>query len=552
MTAHSKKKKVPQRKVTVPSIDKEWLKKYISSVESSFGEDPRAINPNAKYIGKYQTGFETSPTYAKALMKVTKAKTLEEAKKLYVNDERIQDKFFEQYQVPEYNRMEKLYGKEVSKQLPDFTKEERFGVYHQAGDSESFQAALKSGTLKSWEDGNEKGKGTTFEKYREMARSRGVTRPGTTTTAQTTTPQTARSLPTSPNVDTPTNKQGLPDYTRKSVNGEVAPRVTGTVPPIPSERASTMPPTSDVKLMANPWYMNRETAKDLSKEALAPGVNPNPLPPVTGIAPEGTREGIQLNTDVTTNQFNDITPIKPGEKPRQTPQLPPYRTSGVPYLSNILNSFRQPAAVPSPIYENQIQLERQNMDSDRNEVRRGMNTTFRSLDNSMDAQTAGLLKLGALGQSVNQLSSINQNERNTNIGIANQEATINRQVNSSNADRLAAFNAEQAARKNALTSARSENIANAVGKYMGMQDQKNAYNMENFKAQLEFGKDEYGTLKRSILDEELKKAEKNSKTFSETFLDKLKAKKPGELTEKKWGGYTAGRMIKRMNLKPII
>ena len=547
MTAHSKKKKVPQRKVTAPSVDAAYLEKYISAVESSFGEDPRAINPNAKYIGKYQTGFETSPTYAKALMKITKAKTLEEAKKLYVNDERLQDKFFEQYQIPEYNRMEKLYGKEVSKQLPDFTKEERFGIYHQAGDSETFKAALKAGTLKSWEDGNEKGKGTTFEKYREMARSRGVTRPGatTTTTTQATTPQTARSLPTSPNVGTTLNEQGIPAYTRKSVNGEVDPRVTGAAPPASPERASTMPPTSDVKLMANPWYMNRETAEDLSKEALAPGVNPNPLPPVTGIAPKGTKEGIQLNTDVTTNQFNDITPIKPVEKPRQTPQLPPYRTSGVPYLSNILNSFRQPAAVPSPIYENQIQLERQNMDSDRNAVRRGMNTTFRSLDNSMDAQTAGLMKLGALGQSVNQLSAINQNERNTNIGIANQEATINRQVNSSNADRLAAFNAEQAARKNTLTSARSENIANAVGKYMGMQDQKNAYNMENFKAQLEFGKDEYGTLKRSSIDEELKKYKDEQKTF----LDKLK---PGELTKKKWGGYTAGRMIKRMNLKPII
>ena len=551
MTANSKKKKVPQRKVTVPSIDQEWLKKHISSVESSFGEDPRAINPNAKYIGKYQTGFETSPTYAKALMKITKAKTLEEAKKLYVNDERIQDKFFEQYQIPEYNRMEKLYGKEVAKQLPDFTKEERFAIYHQAGDSPSFKAALKSGTLKDWEDGDEKGKGTTFEEYREMARSRGVTRPGTPAT-QSTTAQPARSLPTSPSVNTPLNKQGLPDYIRESVDGLRAPFVNGVAPATPS--ASTMPPTSDVKLMANPWYMNRETAKDLSKEYLAPGINPNPNPnpPVTGIAPEGTKGAVQLNTDVTTNQFNDITPIKPGEKPRQTPQLPPYRTSGVPYLSNVLNSFRQPAAVPSPIYENQIQLERQNMDNDRNEVRRGMNTTFRSLDNSMDAQTAGLLKLGALGQSVNQLSAINQNERNTNIGIANQEATINRQVASSNANRQATFNAEQAARKNAMTSAQSENVANAVGKYMGMQDQKNAYNMENFKAQLEFGKDEYGTLKRSSIDEQLKKYKEDSKTLSETFLDKLKAKKPGELVEKKWGGYTAGRMIKRMNLKPII
>jgi len=540
------KKKVPQRKVTVPSIDKEWLKKYISSVESSFGEDPRAINPNAKYIGKYQTGFETSPTYAKALMKVTKAKTLEEAKKLYVNDERIQDKFFEQYQVPEYNRMEKLYGKEVSKQLPDFTKEERFGVYHQAGDSESFQAALKSGTLKNWEDGNEKGKGTTFEKYREMARSRGVTRPRATTTAQTTTPQTTRSLPTPPSVGTPVNKQGLPEFTRQSVNGILGPSVTGTVPPTPKPVAPPVKPMQDQSLRLP------EPAKTFN--------TPIPQQPIMsgnemyGVKPQTIVKDDRYSpqTPFGDTVVNPTTPTTPTVATKQTPQLPPYRTSGVPYLSNILNSFRQPAAVPSPIYENQIQLERQNMDSDRNEVRRGMNTTFRSLDNSMDAQTAGLMKLGALGQSVNQLSSINQNERNTNIGIANQEATINRQVNSSNADRLAAFNAEQAARKNALTSARSENIANAVGKYMGMQDQKNAYNMENFKAQLEFGKDEYGTLKRSILDEELKKAEKNSKTFSETFLDKLKAKKPGELTEKKWGGYTAGRMIKRMNLKPII
>lgn len=544
MTANSKKKKVPQRKVTAPSVDAAYLEKYISAVESSFGEDPRAINPNAKYIGKYQTGFETSPTYAKALMKITKAKTLEEAKKLYVNDERLQDKFFEQYQIPEYNRMEKLYGKEVSKQLPDFTKEERFGIYHQAGDSETFKAALKSGTLKSWEDGNEKGKGTTFEKYREMARSRGVTRPGATSTAQTTTPQTARSLPTSPSVGTTLNEQGIPVYNRKSVNGEVDPRVTGAAP-------TTLPTPKPVAPPVKPM-------QDQSLRLPEPATTFNTPIPQQPIMSGNEMYGVKPQTIVKDDRYspqtpfgdtvvNPTTPTTPTAT-KQTPQLPPYRTSGVPYLSNILNSFRQPAAVPSPIYENQIQLERQNMDSDRNEVRRGMNTTFRSLDNSMDAQTAGLMKLGALGQSVNQLSAINQNERNTNIGIANQEATINRQVNSSNADRLATFNAEQAARKNTLTSARSENIANAVGKYMGMQDQKNAYNMENFKAQLEFGKDEYGTLKRTDIEKEFKKYEKEQ----ETFLDKLKAKKPGELTEKKWGGYTAGRMIKRMNLKPII
>lgn len=534
------KKKVPQRKVTAPSVDKEWLKKYISSVESSFGEDPRAINPNAKYIGKYQTGFETSPTYAKALMKITKAKTLEEAKKLYVNDERIQDKVFELVQLPEYNRMDKLYGKEVAKQFPDFSKEERFGLYHQTGDNENFRTALKAGKLPEWKDGN----GTTPTAYREMARSRGVTRPGATTTTQATTPQTARVLPTSPSVGTPTNKQGLPEFTRQSTNGLVAPFVTGTVPPTSATPKPVAPPVKPMQ--------------DQSLRLPEPATTFNTPIPQQPIMSGNEMYGVKPQTIVKDDRYspqtpfgdtvvNPATPTTPTAT-KQTPQLPPYRTSGVPYLSNILNSFRQPAAVPSPIYENQIQLERQNMDSDRNEVRRGMNTTFRSLDNSMDAQTAGLMKLGALGQSVNQLSAINQNERNTNIGIANQEATINRQVSSSNADRLAAFNAEQAARKNALTSARSENIANAVGKYMGMQDQKNAYNMENFKAQLEFGKDEYGTLKRTDIEKEFKKYEKEQ----ETFLDKLKAKKPGELAEKKWGGYTAGRMIKRMNLKPII
>lgn len=526
MTANSKKKKVPQRKVTKPVEDySSWISKF-KSAEDAGNQYKHNDSENPAYgsfgylkNGHLKEAYTKSATFAPLRKKY---KTYEDLWKAVESGS---------YEKPEIAEIDKTYAQWLGKRHKgDLFSAAKFNLTGSATPPSDWAANHP--------------KNMSPETY--AAKVQGVT----ATTAQT--PQPARSLPTSPNVDTPLNEQGIPIYNRKSVNGEVDPRVTGAVPPASPERASTMPPTSDVKLMANPWYMNRETAKDLSKEALAPGVNPNPLPPVTGIAPEGTKEGIQLNTDVTTNQFNDITPIKPGEKPRQTPQLPPYRTSGVPYLSNILNSFRQPAAVPSPIYENQIQLERQNMDSDRNEVRRGMNTTFRSLDNSMDAQTAGLMKLGALGQSVNQLSAINQNERNTNIGIANQEATINRQVSSSNADRLAAFNAEQAARKNTLTSARSENIANAVGKYMGMQDQKNAYNMENFKAQLEFGKDEYGTLKRSILDEELKKAEKNSKTFSETFLDKLKAKKPGELTEKKWGGYTAGRMIKRMNLKPII
>lgn len=517
------KKKVPQKKVTKPVEDySSWISKF-KSAEDAGNQYKHNDSENPAYgsfgylkNGHLKEAYTKSATFAPLRKKY---KTYEDLWKAVESGS---------YEKPEIAEIDKTYAKWLGKvHKGDLTSAAKFNLTGSATPPSDWAANHP--------------KNMSPETYASKIAG------ATATTAQT--PQTARSLPTSPSVGTTLNEQGVPNYTRQSVDGLRAPFVTGAAP---TTSATPRPVAPSVKPMQNQSLRLPEPAKTFN--------TPIPQQPIMsgnemyGVKPQTIVKDDRYSpqTPFGDTVVNPTTPTTSTVATKQTPQLPPYRTSGVPYLSNILNSFRQPAAIPSPIYENQIQLERQNMDSDRNEVRRGMNTTFRSLDNSMDAQTAGLMKLGALGQSVNQLSSINQNERNTNIGIANQEATINRQVNSSNADRLAAFNAEQAARKNALTSARSENIANAVGKYMGMQDQKNAYNMENFKAQLEFGKDEYGTLKRSNIDEQLKKYKEDSKTLSETFLDKLKAKKPGELTEKKWGGYTAGRMIKRMNLKPII
>jgi hypothetical protein len=100
----------------------------------------------------------------------------------------------------------------------------------------------------------------------------------------------------------------------------------------------------------------------------------------------------------------------------------------VPYLSNIYASTQKPASVPQPVFNAPISLARVNMDNDRYEANRDYRNLQLNADQTLDANTAAYYKLAGKAGKFNQLSKVNQAERNQNNEIANREVLANADI----------------------------------------------------------------------------------------------------------------------------
>jgi hypothetical protein len=142
-----------------------------------------------------------------------------------------------------------------------------------------------------------------------------------------------------------------------------------------------------------------------------------------------------------------------------------------PFVSNIVNTFRTPAAVPDPHLNSPINLQKANYNNDRYGVETGARAMYQNADRTLDENTAQRVKQYALAQRFNQLSSVNQNERNQNVGITNQERQINEGITASNNAKLDERDAEKVQRMNAMQGQQSANLANASDKFIEEQNQ---------------------------------------------------------------------------------
>jgi hypothetical protein len=196
----------------------------------------------------------------------------------------------------------------------------------------------------------------------------------------------------------------------------------------------------------------------------------------------------------------------------------------VPYLSNLYNASLKPGAVPRPVFNAPLKLERVNMDADRTAVNNDYRASIGNADQTLDGNTAVPVKMFAKGMKFNQLSQVNQAERNQNTQISNQETTLNNQIKQGN--NLALYNTRllETERTNAIQANKSANLANASDKFMMQQNAKNQMDLENEKLDLLLDADQYDTWKR--------------------FQEKKRSKETKEL---KFGGpVTSGKMFKKL------
>jgi hypothetical protein len=149
-----------------------------------------------------------------------------------------------------------------------------------------------------------------------------------------------------------------------------------------------------------------------------------------------------------------------------------------PYASNIINALRSPARVPTPNLDAPVTLQRANYDNDRYSTERGIRGINANADRTLDENTSQSVKQYNLAQKFNQLSSINQAERNQNIDISNKEVMTNAEISAKNNAKLDQYKMGIAERTNAQQREQSANVANAADKYMAIQNEKSKANLD--------------------------------------------------------------------------
>jgi hypothetical protein len=169
-----------------------------------------------------------------------------------------------------------------------------------------------------------------------------------------------------------------------------------------------------------------------------------------------------------------------------------------PYLSNVANAFQKPAAVPMPLMDRPIQLDRVSYDNDRYESQKDYRGTMLNADATLDANTSVGVKQLAKAQKFAQMSAINQAEQNQNRDISNKEALYNASISQGNNAKLYDNRVNIADRENAIKRERSANLANAADKMIMQANVRNQQGLEERKLDILASNDNYGAYQRML------------------------------------------------------
>lgn len=203
----------------------------------------------------------------------------------------------------------------------------------------------------------------------------------------------------------------------------------------------------------------------------------------------------------------------------------------VPYASNLYNANMKPAQVPQPTMYKPMQLQRVSMANDRYQANAAYRSMNRSLDDTLDGNTAVAAKLANKAQTMNTVSAVNEKERLTNQGIANDETKANQAIANANLDKVDMYRQQLAERENVIKSWKSANLSNAADKFTAQQNVKGQEALERDRMRILENTDDSGTFKR--------------------LVERMAAQEKAARGEKAFGGrlYTAGRFMR--TLKPI-
>lgn len=155
-----------------------------------------------------------------------------------------------------------------------------------------------------------------------------------------------------------------------------------------------------------------------------------------------------------------------------------------PYISNISNAFRKAPRPTVPIMDSFTNLSKIDLSNERHAVKRTTDAANKATERNVDSSTAEAIKAFNRGQEFNQLSSINERENNTNIGIGNQQAMMDAQVKASNTERRNDYGDAKTAADIADVRERSANVANAGDKFTLIQNEKRKASVERDKVRV--------------------------------------------------------------------
>ena len=204
----------------------------------------------------------------------------------------------------------------------------------------------------------------------------------------------------------------------------------------------------------------------------------------------------------TSEDFSGYSPIKLDQStasPKSTQRsssLRNFSSTVLPFATNIANAVVKAPAPPAPSYGSPISLQRINMNNDRNEVERGTRSVDRFAEQQLDSQAAAQMKAYSNAQRFNQLSKVNQEERNANVGIANDEMKMNLGVSLQNLGMQRDYNNQLFDRKVAQQRFNQENLANASDKYSAIQDKSAMERSIKYSEDLKSAGDTYGAWAR--------------------------------------------------------
>lgn len=247
----------------------------------------------------------------------------------------------------------------------------------------------------------------------------------------------------------------------------------------------------------------------------------------------------------------------------------------LPFATNIINAFRKPPRVPMPHLDSPITLQKVNMDNDRYEVEKGARGANLNAMRTLDENTAAAVGSYTLAQKYNQLSAVNQSERNQNKEISNREVLTNAGISGTNNAKMDQMDTDNVERKIAMQRENSQNLSNAVDKKIMINNEKSkanldikrfgilmrAYNRDGvagreFDSLAEMNADpigaEYGRNNAGKSEAEMvRKAKAEYKKLNDARRKRQKEDTNDFLiTKKKYGGsmkYSTGGMIKLFN-----
>lgn len=339
----------------------------------------------------------------------------------------------------------------VKKLHPDVTLEDVMLLGHHQGFG-NMDDGIKKGDVLSWIDGA----GTTAKSY--LRRSKPVG------------PATA---------DTPISTEPVPSQ----------PAFNSSLTDVPEWKAGTLSKLDPVKYNSEP--ITDESARMAGQSARLLGQNSKVA------AKELLKTPQQPEAKVEATNKNKVPKIKLGDM--------------TPYLSNAFNAFQKPAAVPMPVMDRPIELQKINMDNDRYESQKDYRGTMLNADATLDANTAVAVKQLGKAQKFAQMSAINQAERAQNSEIANKQASYNASIAQANNAKLYENRVNIADRENAIKREAAANIANAADKMVMQGNTRNQQALEERKLDILASNDNYGTYERMLA--RLEEAKKKKETY---------------------------------------